>query len=61
MPKNFWATDNNVAGPTCTIEVDNEEHLFRRCPNLNKLYKKYKITTFEEVFTKSVAVDRFKE
>ena len=56
---------NNTKGDIlylrCHKEIDNEQHLFERCNQLDDLYRKYKISSYEEIFDSKMKMDRLKE
>ena len=41
--------------------IDNEQHLFERCNQVEDLYWKYKIKSYEEIFESNTKMDRLKE
>ena len=43
-------TKGDILCPRCHKEFDNEKHLFKRCNQLEDLYRKYKIKSSEEIF-----------
>ena len=56
---------NNAKGdilcPRCHKEVDNEQHLFEWCNQLEDLYQKYKVKSYEEILQSKTKMDRLKE
>ena len=56
---------NNAKGdilcPGFHKEIDNEQQLFEQCNQLEDLYQKYKIKTYEEIFESKTKIDRLKE
>lgn len=50
---------NDLKCPRCKEETDSETHLFENCKPLKKLYEKFNIKQFEEIF-KMVEVGHFK-
>ena len=51
--------DNNC--PRFLHEPDHEEYLFCSCSQLSSLYRKYRITSYCEVFENNLTVERYKE
>ena len=47
--------------PRCHKEIVNEQHLFERCNQLEDLYRKYKIKSYEEIFESNTKMDILKE
>ena len=54
-------TNGDILCPRCHKEIDNEQHLFERCNQLEDLYWKYKIKSYEEIFESETKMDRLKE
>ena len=54
-------TNGDILCPRCHKEIDNEQHLFERCNQLEDLYWKYKIESYEEIFESETKMDRLKE
>ena len=54
-------TNGDILCPRCHKEIDNEQHLFERCNQLEDLYWKYKIKSYEEIFESKTKMDRLKE
>ena len=61
--KNNFRNNRNgdILCPRCHKEIDNEQHLFERCNQLEDLYWKYKIKSYEEIFESKTKMDRLKE
>ena len=54
-------TNGDILCPRCHKEIDNEQHLFERCNQLEDSYRKYKIKSYEEMFESKTKMDRLKE
>ena len=54
-------TNGDILCPRCHKEIDNEQHLFERCNQLEDSYRKYKIKSYEEIFESKTKMDRLKE
>ena len=54
-------TNGDILCPRCHKEIDNEQHLFERCNQLEDLYWKYKIISYEEIFESKMKMYRLKE
>ena len=54
-------TNGDILCPRCHKEIDNEQHLFERCNQLEDLYRKYQIKSYEEIFESKTKMDRLKE
>ena len=54
-------TNGDILCPRCHKEIDNEQHLFQRCNQLEDLYRKYQIKSYEEIFESKTKMDRLKE
>ena len=56
---------NNTKGDIlclrCHKKIDNEQYLFERCKQLEDLYQKYKIESYEEIYESKTKMDRLKE
>ena len=54
-------TNGDILCPRCHKEIDNEQHLFERCNQIEDSYRKYKIKSYEEIFESKTKMDRLKE
>ena len=54
-------TNGDILCPRCHKEIDNEQHLFERCNQLEDSYRKYKIKSYKEIFESKTKMDRLKE
>ena len=54
-------TNGDILCPRCHKEIDNEQHLFEPCNQLEDSYRKYKIKSYEEIFESKTKMDRLKE
>ena len=54
-------TNGDILCPRCHKENDNEKHLFERCNQLEDLYRKCKIKSYEEIFESKTKIGRLKE
>ena len=54
-------TKGDISCPRCHKEIDNEQHLFEGYKQLEDLYWKYKIKSYEEIFESKTKMDRLKE
>ena len=54
-------TNGDILCPRCHKEIDNKQHLFERCIQLEDLYRKYKIKSYEEIFESKTKIGRLKE
>ena len=54
-------TNGDILCPRCHKEIDNEQHLFERCNQLEDSYRKYKIKSYEEIFESKTKISRLKE
>ena len=54
-------TNGDILCPRCHKEIDNEQHLFERCNQLEDSYRKYKIKSYEEIFESKTKMSRLKE
>ena len=62
LKNNFRSnTNGDILCPRCHKEIDNEQHLFERCNQLEDLYRKYQIKSYEEIFESKTKMDRLKE
>ena len=43
-------TKGGILCPRRHKEIDNEQHLFERCNQLEDLFRKYKIESYEKIF-----------
>ena len=54
-------TNGDILCPRCHKKIDNEQHLFERCNQLEDSYRKYKIKSYEEIFESKTKISRLKE
>ena len=61
--KNNFRNSTNwyILCPRCHKEIGNEWHLFEQCNQLEDLYRKYRIKSYEEIFESKTKMDRLKE
>ena len=54
-------TKGDILCPRFHKEIDNEQHLFERCNQLEDLYQEYKIKNYEKIFESRTKMDRLQE